>query len=318
MEKIKSLKEINFSTPTMIIFNATVIDIVSEGDGEKRPIKFTLKFEDSGDQVVVTTWKFDMLETLKVLVKTDDVFEFKGQAGNYGNYGDQIRIGECRDIQLKSARKILKEVNIDTIKNEVTEIINTYIPKSSICRGLLDELLLNNEKFWVWPAATRIHHAYRGGLAKHSLNVCKNAISIWKTYQGSNLDIKTIVTASLLHDIGKLQEYREDGSRTKYGDLIPHPVAGYEKVVRYGLIHNIDPEKDMELLMVEHIILSHHEKLEYGAATQPGTLEAMVVAKADALDACFEACDKTLDNMLLNETSARLLAADGATVFKWH
>ena len=316
--KIKSLSEIDFKTPSIILFDATVIDIIAEGDGEKKPIKFTLKLEESGEQVVVASWKFDLLDTLKTLVKSDDVFEFKGQAGNYGQYGDQIRIGDARDIQMKSSRKVIKSVDGTDLKSKVLEIVNTYLPVGSKYRILVDTLIMNNDKFWVWPAATKVHHNYPGGLAKHSLNVCRNAINIWKNYEGSNIDIKAIVAGALLHDIGKLQEYKEDGSRTKYGDLIPHPVAGYEKIVRFAIENNWDPEKDIELIMLSHIILTHHEKLEFGASTLPNILEAVIVAKSDALDAAYESADKALDNLILNETSERLLGLDGAKMFKWH
>lgn len=316
--KIKSLAEIDFKTPSIILFDATVIDILTEGDGEKKPMKFTLKLEESGEQIVVASWKFDLLNTLKTLVNTDDVFEFKGQAGSYGQYGDQIRIGDARDIQMKSSRKVIKSIDSLNLRKKISEIINTYLPVGSKYRILVDTLIMENDKFWLWPAATKVHHNYQGGLAKHSLNVCRNAINIWKTYEGVNIDIKAVVAGALLHDIGKLQEYKEDGSRTKYGDLIPHPVAGYEKIVRLSLENGWDPEKDIEIVMLGHILLTHHEKLEFGASTLPNILEAVIVAKSDALDAAYESADRALDNLILNETSERLLAIDGAKMFKWH
>lgn len=318
MDKIKKLSDIDFKTPNVVLFDATVVDVISDGDGEKKPMKFVLKLEESGEQITVSSWKFDLLETLKTLSRTNDVFEFKGQAGNYGNYGDQIRIGDARDIQMKSARKIIKDVSTKDIRSEVESIIRTYLPAGSKYNKIAQDLILSEEKFWKWPAATKVHHNYPGGLAKHSLNVCKNAINIWKTYEGSNCDIKLIVIGALLHDIGKLKEYKEDGSRTKYGDLIPHPIAGYEDVIKWAYENGYDPEKDTDLIMLKHIILTHHEKLEFGAAAQPNILEAIIVAKADSMDAAFESADRALDNLLLNESSERLMGLDGARVFKWH
>lgn len=316
--KITKLSDIDYSNISIISFDATIIDIASEGDGEKRPMKFTLKLEDSGELLTVTSWKFDELPIIKEGSKNDNVYEITAQAGTYGSFGEQVRVGSIVTLQRKSARKIVKTVDADAIKREMKTIVDTYIPKGSAIYNIVYRLIFENEKFWIWPAATKIHHAYPGGLAKHSLNVCKNAISIWNTYQGSNCDISTLVAGSLLHDIGKIQEYNQDGSRTVYGNLIPHPISGYERVARAALELNLDPEKDTRVIMLEHCILSHHEKLEYGAAVQPGILEACIIAKADGLDAVYESADKALDNLEKNGTSDRLMTLDGSKVFKWH
>ena len=130
-KKISKLADIDYKNNDLILFNATVIDILNEGDGEKKPMKFVLKLEDSGESVQVSSWKYDLLPILKILVKTDDVYEFKGQAGNYGNYGDQLRIGAAKQLQLKSVRKIIKETDIDRIKAEMESIISMYIPNDS-------------------------------------------------------------------------------------------------------------------------------------------------------------------------------------------
>ena len=316
--EIKKLSEILYSENPTINFKATVLEMQSEGDGEKKPFKVTLKLEESGEIVNVSSWNFDQLDTYKDAVTTDLVYDIEGRAGIFGNYGEQIRVGNIKCLHMRSTRKIIKKVDMSAVKDEINSLIKLYIPKTSVYHAIITKLLVENDKFWIWPAATKVHHNYEGGLAKHSLNVCKNAINIWENYEGSNMSIQTIVAAALLHDIGKIEEYNKDGSRTKYGDLIPHPVGGYGKIINIAKDLGLDPLKNTEIVMLSHCILSHHEKLEFGAACQPNILEATVVAKADALDAAVEASDKTLDNLSLNESSDRLLALDNARVFKWH
>lgn len=317
MNKIEKLGDIAYDGGT-VIFDATVIDVTDSGDNEKKhPYKFTLMLEGSGEKIQATSWRFENLEIIKGLVNTLEVYQFEGQAGKFGNYGNQIRIGTIHDTGKASTKKVISVVDVSKIKAEITTIINTYIPQTSVYLALLPELILNNNNFWIWPAATKIHHAYQGGLAKHSLNVCKNAINIWKNYSGENCNITLIVAGALLHDIGKLTEYNADGSRTVYGNLIPHSVAGYGMVLDTSQKYGLDPFKNKDLLMLEHVILSHHGKLEFGAPVLPYILEADIVSKADELDAEIETAETSLNNLNNYDESERLLGLDGKKILKW-
>ena len=315
---IKALSEIDFSKSTLVQFEGTVLEVLSEGDGEKKPIKMTLKLEESGETIQCSTWKFENLETLQRLVHTDEVYEFEGQAGTYGNFGQQIRIGNIKNSGRRSSKKVIKTIDSITLKREVKSIMDTYLTKSGILYKMVDILVMQTPKFWIWPAATKIHHAYPGGLAKHSLNVCKNAISIWKTYEGSNLNIEMLVAGSLLHDIGKLAEYKEDGSRTTYGNFIPHPVEGFRLISSTAASLNVDAERDLNLVVLSHIILSHHEKLEFGAPVMPYCAEAVIVARSDSLDAGYESMSSSLDNLDVGASTDRLFALDGMRIYKWN
>lgn len=319
MQLIKSLAEIDYKNSAPLNFLATVISVDSEGDGErKKPFKATLKLEESGELVQVCSWKFDVLDVYKELVLTDDVYIFEGTASLYRDTEKQIRAGDIKNANMKSSKKILRNINIVEIKREIESIVNTYIPKEHVYRKILDDLVFNNEKFWKWPAATKMHHAFTGGLAKHTLSTLKNAISLWKNYAGSNLNIVLIVAGAILHDIGKLTEYNADGTRTVYGNLVPHPVSGYSKVYSEAEKLSVDPEKDSRIIMLLHTILCHHEKLEFGASTQPGIFEALIIARSDAVDAACEAIDENLNNIETNTTTDRLIALDGMRFFKWH
>ena len=322
MQLIKSLSEIDYKNSAPLNFLATVISVDGEGDAErKKPFKATLKLEESGEIFQIYSWKFENLQTYKDLVFSTDVYKFEAIPSLYRDTEKQIRVGEISNAGLKSSKKILKITNVEEIKREIEKLVNTYIPENSsfvIYKRIIETLVFNNDKFWTWPAATKMHHAYPGGLAKHTLNTVKNAISTWQTYNGSNLSIALVVAGAVLHDIGKISEYNLDGSRTIYGNLVPHPIAGYSKVFNTALQLGADPEKDTKLIMLLHIILSHHEKLEYGAPTQPCTLEALIVARADALDAVFEAADTAIDSVEVNVMTDRLMAIDGTKMFKWH
>lgn len=319
MPKIKKIADISFNQNEIIRFDASIISVDADGDAEKkRPFKFTVKLEDSGELLHVSSWKFDALDTVKEAINTIDVYELTGQAGVFGNYGNQVRIGSIEYAGKQSKIKELTAVDTNTIKTEIREIIKTYVSpeKYPMLNMMLTKLILENEHFWKWPAATKIHHAYPGGLATHSMNVCKNSINIWNTYKGQNGDIGMLVAGSLLHDIGKLSEYEENGARTKYGNFIPHPVIGCLMVDRAAIELNIDPTRDLQVLKLEHIILSHHEKLEFGAPVTPYIIEAIIIAKADALDAAYESASEALDTLSNLEESERLPGLNGNKIFK--
>lgn len=320
MKEIKTLSEINFAEPEIISFLATVLNVDNAGDSEKKkPFKATLKLEESGENIQVCSWKFTELDKYKELALTDDVYRFEARPSVYNNV-NQLRVGDIFNINMKSTKKILKAVNSDAIKRELSTIVDTYIPNNgnnSIYREIIKNLVFANEKFWSWPAATRMHHAYPGGLAKHTLNVTKTAIAIWKTYEGSNMNIAAIVAGAVLHDVGKVMEYNADGSRTVYGNLIPHAVIGYEKICLEALKLGLDPEKDPSIIMLGHIVLTHHGKVEFGACTKPNILEAIVVSRADDNDAVIESCDKHLDETELNNQTENIQNVD-LRLFKWH
>lgn len=321
MKKITTIKDIDYKNSGNLLVEGTVISIDNEGDKEKKkPFKLTLKCEDSGENFQVFSWKFDLLETAKGLVASENVYKFEIIPSLYRDTEAQIRLASIEATNIKSTKKVLKSVNSDQIRGELFEIVKTYINSNGQYASLyniIDELIFKNEKFWKWPAATKVHHAYPGGLAKHTLNTTKNAINIWKTYSGSNMNIALIVAGAVLHDIGKLMEYNADCSRTIYGDLIPHPISGYGKVFNTALKLGIDPEKDLNIILLLNILISHHELLEYGASTKPHTLEAFVVARSDALDALIDGLDTALTNTEINTNTNYVVSAE-SSVFKWH
>lgn len=315
MEKINTLSAIIYDGRT-IEFKGTFLNILTEGNKEaKWPFKVNVKLEDSGENIVLSSWNFDILEEIKAALYTLDVFDIQAATNIYKNE-NQLRLGSIKNTGETSTKKVIRIKDGNEYMKEISNIIKQYI-QNPIYLTLLNELLLNNPNFKKWPAATRVHHNYPGGLAKHSLNVCKNAIAIWRTYEGSNMDIQALITGALLHDIGKLKEYKSDGSRTIYGNLVPHGVAGaldiHECCMRKGI--NLETK---EVVILEHILLSHHEKLEFNAAVTPQILEALIVARADNMDASFEAVDLEIEQTQLNEMSCPIKSVDNHSMFKWH
>ncbi len=140
------------------------------------------------------------------------------------------------------------------------------------------------ELFLEAPAAKGIHHAYLGGLLEHSLSVAQLADRIAGHYPG--IDRCLLLTGALLHDLGKVWELSMELGVIEYSDrgrLKGHLVMGSEAVAEAaGRIKGFPPPL---LEQVQHLILSHHGRLEFGSPTLPMTPEAFVLSFVDDLDA---------------------------------
>jgi len=135
-------------------------------------------------------------------------------------------------------------------------------------------------KFERCPASIRGHHAQLGGLLKHTTEVAAIARAVARA-SGANLDL--VLAGVLLHDIGKLESYTWDGAfeYTVAGSLLGHVVIGALMFDRRLEMEKEPPCTIEERQVLQHLILSHHGKLEYGSPVQPMTLEAEVLHWAD-------------------------------------
>jgi 3'-5' exoribonuclease len=140
------------------------------------------------------------------------------------------------------------------------------------------------DRFAAAAGARHRHHAYAGGLLEHSVSVASLCRVLATRYDG--LDADLLVSAALLHDVGKVDELRCDVSvdYTDAGRLLGHVVIG-ERLVSRAIERvgtAIDPTAAMRLL---HLMISHHGEPQWGAPARPVLLEAVVLHHADYLDA---------------------------------
>ncbi len=154
-------------------------------------------------------------------------------------------------------------------------------------RRLLDELLGDAEiaeRFKRAPAAKHMHHAYLGGLLEHTLAIVRLADAVSRFYPDIDRDL--LVTAAIVHDIGKVLEFSYDTPAFDYserGRLEGHLVLGAEFVSQR--IARLDGFDERKATLLRHCILSHHGRLEFGSPTLPMVIEALVLNLLDDLDA---------------------------------
>jgi 3'-5' exoribonuclease len=127
-----------------------------------------------------------------------------------------------------------------------------------------------------------MHHAYRGGLLEHTVSMLELAMRICDHY--ADLDRDLVLVGILFHDLGKLRELgampRND--YTEEGRLVGHVVIGRDILLES--VRQVPEFPEDVRLRLEHIVLSHQGRLEYRAAVEPATAEALVVHFIDDLD----------------------------------
>lgn len=111
----------------------------------------------------------------------------------------------------------IKQMNIDDYmtsldrRKEVRkEIIKAL---STVNRSGISQLIayMDDQGFFEAPASTKHHHAYRGGLAQHSLEVLNYLRMELTTYNKDLFNIRklqdTIIIVAILHDLCKVEDY---------------------------------------------------------------------------------------------------------------
>ena len=136
------------------------------------------------------------------------------------------------------------------------------------------------KRFEECPASISGHHAALGGLLKHVCEVAHIAREIGRTCRA---DRDLLVAGALLHDIGKLESYAWEGifTYTDAGRLLGHVALGAMMLERRLAAETSPPCSPEGVVLLQHMILSHHGKLEFGAAVPPMTLEAEILHYAD-------------------------------------
>ncbi len=135
-------------------------------------------------------------------------------------------------------------------------------------------------------AAKMVHHGFVGGLMHHTLSVTALCEYYTGTYPALNHDL--LITAALLHDIGKVRELSSfpENDYTDEGQLLGHIVMGSEMIAQHIAAIGDFPEKLKREL--QHCILAHHGQLEFGSPKVPELMEAMALNLADNTDAKME------------------------------
>lgn len=179
------------------------------------------------------------------------------------------------------------ERNIDEMFSELRAAVegfgNTHL-KALVNAFLDDEEIASRLK--VAPAAKTLHHAFVGGLLEHIMSLLNLARLTASNYPF--IDVELLQTGVVLHDLGKIYElsYERTFDYTDEGQLLGHISIMLRLVDRKCSALDGFPPKLKTL--VEHMILSHHGKYEFGSPKLPSFPEALLLHYLDDMDSKLE------------------------------
>lgn len=269
-----------------------VYSIVNPQIGVTRAGKPYLKclLRDATGEAPARQWSFDEKE-LAELGSTGFVWI----SGHSQIYNDQIQLilEQIRPVEVSQEQMTLllpaTSKDIDGMFSELTGLLDTleHPAMKALAQAYLDDEELM-DKFKQAPAAMSMHHAWIGGLLEHTLQLLKLADQMLPLYARLNRDV--VLMGLFLHDIGKTGEltWEKGFDYTPDGNLVGHVVRGAILLQFKAAIAGKQSGQKLPteaLRVLQHIIISHHGRPEYGAAKMPSTPEAIFVALLDNLDA---------------------------------
>ena len=141
------------------------------------------------------------------------------------------------------------------------------------------------EKLSYYPAAQRIHHAERSGLLHHTTGMLRLAKKVAEQYPWLNADL--LFAGVILHDLCKTEEMDSDQmgvvrDYSREGLLLGHLVLGVTRIQEAANELGIQSEV---VLLLQHMMLSHHGEAEFGSPRKPMFPEAEALHWVDLLDA---------------------------------
>ncbi len=180
------------------------------------------------------------------------------------------------------------DILISKLDALINKIQNPFL--SELCTYMVGNNGRYREAFEQAPAAKGMHHAYPGGLLEHSIEVAEFCISdceLLQSYRYESLDLDLLISAALLHDLAKTEEYELEeivDDKAYYTFTYTGKIIGHLCLSAMWAYAAMDKINDFPKELKEnlsHIILSHHGRVEWGTAILPKTKEAEFFHMAD-------------------------------------
>ena len=267
---------------------------------------------DASGKMEAKMWDFNgklgPAEEGKVVKIRGEVTEFKGSLQMNIR---RIRLAESTDNY--ALEDLVPTAPIDSVKEMeyVQDLIASMEDEDYrlLCAEMLDRHMASFGKI---PAAKNVHHSFLSGLLMHTSSMLRIADFLATEIYPTVVNRSLLLAGTLLHDFGKEKEYdfSELGlvtDKSVEGMLVGHLVLGAEEVGEVGRKLGI-PEK--KLLLLRHMLLSHHGMPEFGAAVIPSTAEAELLSYIDLLDSRMEIYAETFETLEPGRFSDKVFSLD--------
>lgn len=291
-----------------------LINRVTKGVTNTGDPYLTITFQDDSGEIDGKLWKAtkEQQETIQSGLIVDasiEVIDYR-QGLQLRVHGVTIGDQSVYDLQSFVKSGIYETPFLKSkIEESVASIENETIKR--LVQASLDKV---GEAFYQYPAATRNHHDFVGGLATHVYGMLELAKSICTIYPLYNRDL--LIAGVIVHDLGKVDEYTAPllSEYSVQGKLLGHISIAQANFVNVAT--ELGLQDSEEALMIRHMILSHHGQLEYGSPVMPMFKEAEVLNIIDNLDARTNMFEKVYADLPDGEFSTRVFALENRNFYK--
>lgn len=299
--------------------NAIEIDLLVTGvvtgktNGANRQAYLSLVLQDDSGTIDAKLWQVtnEQIETItagKIVRVKADVIKY--------NEDRQMKIVAITVVsdKVEDQVKYLKKAPIDAdiLIQQIKDIIHSF-ENQKIKDIVLTIFEKNQESIRIYPAASKNHHEYVSGLVHHTVGMLNVANALCVLYSTLNRDL--LFAGVILHDLGKIIELSGPviPEYTLKGKLLGHISICQAMIKQTADELGIDDEV---VTLLQHMVLSHHGKNEYGSPVLPLLKEAEMLTLVDNIDARMNMLDKALDLVEPGEFTKRVFSLEQRSFYK--
>ncbi|MFY0760302.1 3'-5' exoribonuclease YhaM [Metabacillus dongyingensis] len=274
----------------------------------------TLILQDQSGEIEAKLW--DAGPDDEVSYSSQSIVKIYGDIHHYRGR-NQLKIRNIRTASNTDNVKVSDFLETAPIgQEEMMEKVTQYIfemKNPNIQRVTRYLMKKHQSEFLEYPAATKNHHEFVSGLAYHVVSMLDLAKSIAALYP--SLDTDLLYAGVILHDLGKVTELSGPigTTYTVEGNLIGHISIMVNEIAKAAEHLGIEGE---EIVILQHLVLSHHGKAEWGSPKPPLIKEAEILHYIDNLDAKMNMLDRALERVKPGEYTERVFALDNRSFYK--
>ncbi|MEI5906442.1 3'-5' exoribonuclease YhaM [Bacillus spongiae] len=291
-----------------------LIKTVTKGTTNTGKPFLTIALQDKSGEMEAKLW--DASEQDERNYQAETIVKVVGDIHNYRGK-NQFKIRQIRLTNPSDNVEIadfLETAPLD--QEEMSEKLTQYIfeMKNPNIQRITRHLLKKHyHAFLEYPAATKNHHEFVSGLAFHVVSMLDLAKALCKLYP--TLDSDLLYAGIILHDLGKVIELSGPVSTTYTveGNLLGHITIMVNEIGKAADELSISGE---EVMVLQHLVLSHHGKAEWGSPKAPMIMEAEMLHYIDNIDAKMNMLNRTLSRTKPGDFSERVFALDNRSFYK--
>ncbi len=274
----------------------------------------TLSLQDDSKAIEAKMW--DVKPEIEKELEVGKVYQFEFDVILYRNVL-QLKIAKVFPLIQSEINKedfIFKSpISKNDLRNDLQDAINRF-QNRNIAKIVVAVINYYGDAVYEYPAASKIHHSFMGGLATHILGMIKVGEAICDIYPVVDRDY--LIAGIILHDLGKIEELSSPivTEYTKEGKLLGHISIIQGKMCEIAKELNLEDSE--EFLLLRHMVLAHHGQLEYGSPIRPLTLEAELLYLIDNIDARINTITKATDAVEVGEFTPKLFALENRSFYR--